>query len=42
MYRFNCDYLEGAHPRLLSRLTETNLEQTSSYGSDEYSERAKD
>ncbi len=41
MYRFNCDYLEGAHPDILNRLVETNLEQTASYGADEYSESAK-
>ncbi len=42
MYRFNCDYLEGAHPCILERLIETNLEQTSSYGSDEYCESARE
>lgn len=41
MYRFNCDYLEGAHPRIIERLCETNLEQTASYGADVYSESAK-
>lgn len=28
MIRFECDYAEGAHPRVLERLMETNLEQT--------------
>ena len=28
MIRFNCDYSEGAHPRILQRLTDTNFEQT--------------
>lgn len=41
MYRFNCDYLEGAHPRIMRRLADTNLEQSASYGADEYSERAR-
>ncbi|MBQ7836701.1 MAG: aminotransferase class V-fold PLP-dependent enzyme [Clostridia bacterium] len=42
MYRFNCDYLEGAHPEIIRRLSETNLQQTASYGADEYSERARE
>ncbi|MDD3141565.1 MAG: low specificity L-threonine aldolase [Lachnospiraceae bacterium] len=36
MIRFNCDYSEGAHPRILERLIETNMEQTPGYGEDEY------
>jgi threonine aldolase len=36
MRRFNCDYSEGAHPRVLSKLIETNLEQTEGYGTDPY------
>lgn len=42
MYRFNCDYLEGAHPQIINRLTETNLEQTIAYGFDHYSESARE
>lgn len=42
MYRFNCDYLEGAHPRIIERLVSTNLEQTIAYGADEYSTSAKE
>ncbi|MBE6758582.1 MAG: low specificity L-threonine aldolase, partial [Ruminococcaceae bacterium] len=42
MYRFNCDYLEGAHPEIIERLVQTNLEQTASYGTDEYSASAKE
>jgi len=38
---FNSDYMEGAHPRILERLIETNREKTSGYGTDEYSERAR-
>ncbi len=41
MILFRCDYAEGAHPEILRRLTETNFEQLDGYGSDPYSERAK-
>ncbi len=41
MYKFNCDYLEGAHPDIMRRLCKTNSEQTASYGADEYSESAR-
>jgi threonine aldolase len=40
MIRFNCDYSEGAHPRVLQKLIETNLVQTPGYGEDEYCEAA--
>lgn len=33
---FQCDYNEGAHPKILERLIETNLEQTVGYGEDPY------
>lgn len=42
MYRFNCDYLEGAHPKILERLVATNMEQTVGYGEDEYTASAKE
>ena len=42
MIRFNCDYGEGAHPRILARLQETNLVQTPGYGEDEYCREAAD
>ena len=42
MIRFNSDYLEGAHPRILERLAATNMEQTVGYGCDEHSERARE
>ena len=42
MIRFNCDYLEGCHPAILERLSETNLEQTVGYGMDPYCEAAAD
>ena len=41
MIRFNCDYLEGAHPKILEKLLETNFVQTLGYGEDEYCERAR-
>ena len=36
MIRFNCDYSEGAHERILKNLVETNLEQTPGYREDHY------
>ncbi len=41
MILFNSDYLEGAHPVIMARLFETNLEQTPGYGEDEHCERAR-
>ncbi len=41
MIRFNCDYLEGTHPRILKALTDTNMVQTCGYGEDEYCEAAR-
>ena len=41
MIRFNSDYLEGAHPRIMARLMETNLVQTPGYGEDEYCDSAR-
>ncbi|MDD7794179.1 threonine aldolase family protein [Clostridium sp. 'White wine YQ'] len=37
MYSFKNDYSEGAHPRILNALIESNLEQTEGYGEDKYS-----
>ena len=42
MIRFNSDYLEGAHPRIIRRLMDTNLDQTPGYGEDAYCDRARD
>lgn len=42
MILFNSDYTEGAHPRILERLMETNLEQTTGYGEDAYCEAARE
>ena len=33
---FQCDYTEGAHPKIMERLLETNMEQTVGYGEDDY------
>lgn len=41
MIRFNCDYNEGAHPRILDALVKTNMEQTGGYGEDEYCDAAR-
>ena len=38
---FASDYMEGAHPAIMRRLLETNLEHTAGYGLDEYSESAR-
>ena len=40
MIRFECDYAEGMHPRILERLVETNMKQTAGYGEDSHCERA--
>ncbi len=40
MIRFNCDYSEGAHPRILEKLTLTNFEQLPGYGEDTYCQQA--
>lgn len=37
MYSFKNDYSEGAHPRILNALIESNLEQNEGYGEDHYS-----
>ena len=42
MLHFDTDYMEGAHPELMRRLVETNLEQTAGYGNDAHSARAKE
>lgn len=42
MLHFDSDYMEGAHPALLQRLVETNLDQTPGYGFDLYCDQAKE
>ena len=39
---FENDYSEGAHPEVLKRLIETNMEQVPGYGMDPYCESAKE
>jgi len=41
MIHFDNDYTEGAHPKILERLIETNRTQEPGYGIDQYSERAR-
>lgn len=42
MLSFENDYSEGAHPKVLARLMETNMEQMSGYGMDPYCDSAKE
>lgn len=42
MIRFECDYTEGAHPQIMKRLMETNMEQTQGYGMDPHCEKARE
>jgi len=39
---FVSDYMEGAHPRILARLAETNLVKTPGYGTDAYCDAARE
>lgn len=41
MYSFKNDYSEGAHENILKAMISSNLEQTSGYGEDFYTETAK-
>lgn len=41
MLRFESDYTEGMHPRILERLIQTNGVQTPGYGEDDYCDRAR-
>ena len=42
MIYFNSDYLEGAHPAIMEKLVQTNLEQTIGYSCDEYCDAARE
>ncbi|MGN0803644.1 MAG: threonine aldolase family protein, partial [Candidatus Faecivicinus sp.] len=42
MIRFNSDYVEGAHPRILQRMMDENTVQRSGYGRDEVCESARE
>ena len=41
MIKFDCDYLEGCHHKILDLLVKTNFEQTDGYGCDRYCEKAR-
>ena len=41
MLNFGCDYLEGAHEKILARFIETNMEKEPGYGADKYTTSAK-
>ena len=41
MLHFDSDYMEVAHPQVIQRLVETNLEQTVGYGEDVFNFRQK-
>jgi threonine aldolase len=40
MYSFRNDYSEGAHPRIIKALAESNMEQSEGYGEDKYTKEA--
>ena len=42
MIRFDSDYTEGCHPKILEALAATNLEQHPGYGTDAHCERARE
>ena len=42
MQYFNSDYMEGAHPLILQKLLDTNMEKSPGYGSDRYCASAKE
>ncbi len=40
MISFESDYNIGAHPKIIKKLSDTNFEMLSGYGSDKYCESA--
>ena len=42
MISFTSDYIAGAHPAIMQRLLETNMENLSGYGTDKYCAQAKE
>ena len=42
MLSFECDYIKGAHPKILEDLIKTNMETMSGYGNDPYTASAKE
>ena len=41
MLSFESDYIQGAHPEILKKLVDTNMEVLTGYGLDKYCESAK-
>lgn len=41
MIYFDCDYMAGAHPEVLSKLCETNMLHTAGYGNDPFTAEAR-
>lgn len=39
---FDSDYMEGAHPKILQRILETNMDKLPGYGVDQYCQSAKE
>ena len=42
MIYFNCDYMAGAHPKVLEALCDTNLRKSQGYGFDSYTAEARE
>ncbi len=42
MIYFNCDYLEGGHPKILEKMMQTNMEQLTGYSTDPYCDSARE
>lgn len=42
MRRFDCDYMAGAHPKVMEALAKSNMELTPGYGNDNYTAEAKE
>ena len=40
MFSFECDYLQGAHPKILEALMSTNMDTQPGYGADTYTAKA--
>ena len=40
MIYFNCDYLEGGHPKILEKMLSTNMVQLTGYSTDHYCDSA--
>ena len=40
MYSLKNDYTEGAHPRILQALIDSNFEQEEGYGDDSFTQKA--